>query len=1035
MKPNSPPYRPGVWLIVAAILLGCGGLWWLCCHDNSIPFLAETGSAGWIVYPKPPDTKPHGALPLWTVFRRSFTLQAAPATAKLSVRAFKQGTVRINGQLVDNLPLAERDWKSRHRSEVARLLHAGENEISVTVSNSLGPPALWLSLKWDTQALNSDRDWQVSLVGAAWQKAVLASDPPAIRPGNQLYGRELMIGSLGRTWPGLLLILLISAVAIGGSNRFLRSRNAAGFASAEGVDRLALAPLAVLAVIIISWIVLFSNNLPQLAALFGFDRDGHQQYIDYILQKKALPLADDGWQMYQPPLFYVLSALIIGPFGWTASADSAVLALRAASALTGVIHLALIFLCLRLVLPNQPRKQIVGLFLAGFLPANLCLSHHITNESLAALFVTAALYFSLRLLRSETRAVGLAIAVGTCLGLALLTKFSAVLALPVILGALLFKEVQSLRSKVHSPGAGVGSQEIVAGGSSFAGRSLWAMTGRIGVILAACVAVCGWHYARVWQRFGNPLIGNWDPRLPFAWWQDPGCHTGAWYERAGQALICPLFSSISSFADGVYVTLWGDGLCSGSAMMNFRPQWNYDLMNAGYLFSLLATALLIIGAIVVLARFIRQPTAEWFLMLGLVAVFAAGFVLMSLRVASYAQVKAFYALPALFPLCAIAVAGCDFLVRKSAVFRPLLGAGLLAWAITVYAAFWIRSGNAVTHTVRGVGLADDGRYAEAAESFSRALQLDANSLLARVGLAEAWRRLGRRDEAHQQAALALEQHPEEAEAHIETAVMLGLDRRYAEAVPHLLKAVTQAPDHPTAYQQLAVCLAPIGAHKEVIEACQQGLRVDPFNPTLHHLLAAAAAETGDWTNAVAHLRLGLALKPKWPEARSALALALASLGQPAEAAAQYEQAIREQPDDARLRYLYALTLASQGSAREAADQYRRALTLKPDMVEALNNLAWILAANPSDAVRNGAEAVRLAERACELTRHGEPLLLGTLAAAYAEAGRFSDAAKTAEKARSLAAEAGLKDIAEKNAELLELYRAGKPYRETGAGSR
>jgi tetratricopeptide (TPR) repeat protein len=1006
MKASNALNRPIVGLIAAAILLGSGWLWWLCRYDNGIPFLPAAGSAEWIVYPKPPDTTPHGAMPFWAVFRRSFTLTSAPATAKLSVRVFKQGMVRINGRVVDNFLLRGQDWKTCHTSDVTKFLQGGENEISVTVSNSLGPPALWLSLKGDTLALCSDPEWQVSLVGAAQQKAVLASQPPAIRPGNHLFGRELMIDSLRRTWPGLLLILLVSVVVIGGSNRFLRSKSATNpdcASRAEGVDYLAVAPLAVLVVIIISWIVLFGNNLPQIAALFGFDRDGHQQYIDYILQKKALPLADEGWQMYQPPLFYVLSALIIGPFGWTASADSAVLALRGFSALTGIGHLVLIFLCLRLMFPGQPRRQIVGLLLAGFLPANLCLSHHITNEGLAALFVTAALYFTLRLLRAERCSARLAIAVGTCLGLALLTKFSAVLAIPFVVVALAWRRntTSAARNAVSS----------------------------LSLVLVSLLAVCGWHFARVWHRFGTPLIGNWDPRLPFAWWQDPGCHTGAWYGRFGEALICPLFSSLTSFADGVYATLWGDGLCSGSALTDFRPQWNYDLMNAGYLLSILAMALLVAGAIVVLVRFIRQPTAEWSLVLGLVSAFAAGIGLMTLRVASYAQVKAFYALPALFPLCAVAAVGWDVLEKKSAALRPLLRVGLLAWAITVYSAFWIRSGNAFTYTVRGVDLADNKRYAEAAENFSRALRLDTNSLPARVGLAEAWRHLGRGEEARQQAELALQQHPDEAEAHIEMAVMRGLDHRYAEAVQHLLQAVTEAPDHPTAYQQLAACLAQMGQHKQVIEVCEQGLRVDPFSPEVHQLMAVAAAETGDLTNAVAHLRLALELKPKWPEARGVLALALASLGQLDEAADQYEQAIREKPDDPKLHYLFAMTLAMQGNVRGAADHYHQVLRLQPDNIEALNNLAWILAANASDELRQGAEAVRLAERACELSRRREPLLLGTLAAAYAEAGRFGDAVKTAENARDLATAAGLKDVARKNSQLLELYQAGKPYRE------
>ena len=63
----------------------------------------------------------------------------------------------------------------------------------------------------------------------------------------------------------------------------------------------------------------------------------------------------------------------------------------------------------------------------------------------------------------------------------------------------------------------------------------------------------------------------------------------------------------------------------------------------------------------------------------------------------------------------------------------------------------------------------------------------------------------------------------------------------------------------------------------------------------------------------------------------------------------------------------------------------------------LNNLAWILAASADPQVRNGPEAVLLAERACKLTDYKKPLLVGTLAAAYAEAGRFPEAVATARK--------------------------------------
>ena len=125
-----------------------------------------------------------------------------------------------------------------------------------------------------------------------------------------------------------------------------------------------------------------------------------------------------------------------------------------------------------------------------------------------------------------------------------------------------------------------------------------------------------------------------------------------------------------------------------------------------------------------------------------------------------------------------------------------------------------------------------------------------------------------------------------------------------------------------------------------------------------------------------------------------------------------------------------MTLGQLGRTREAVAQYREALRLNPNLAGALNNLAWVLATSPDDELRNGAEAVRLAERACELTHYGQPLFIGTLAAAYAEAGRFPEAVTTAEKAEQLATTAGLTAVAAKNRQLLELYRAGKPYHES-----
>jgi hypothetical protein len=96
----------------------------------------------------------------------------------------------------------------------------------------------------------------------------------------------------------------------------------------------------------------------------------------------------------------------------------------------------------------------------------------------------------------------------------------------------------------------------------------------------------------------------------------------------------------------------------------------------------------------------------------------------------------------------------------------------------------------------------------------------------------------------------------------------------------------------------------------------------------------------------------------------------------------------------------------------------------------LNNFAWILATERDAKLRNGAQAVDLAERACALNGWKTPLLMGTLAAAYAEAGRFDDAVKMAERAKDKAKEEWLEAVAKRNQELLEYYRQGKPWRES-----
>ncbi len=103
--------------------------------------------------------------------------------------------------------------------------------------------------------------------------------------------------------------------------------------------------------------------------------------------------------------------------------------------------------------------------------------------------------------------------------------------------------------------------------------------------------------------------------------------------------------------------------------------------------------------------------------------------------------------------------------------------------------------------------------------------------------------------------------------------------------------------------------------------------------------------------------------------------------------------------------------------------------MQPNQIGFVNQLAWVLATCPEASVRNGAEAVELAQRAVRISGGRAPAVLGTLAAAYAEAGRFPEAVQTARNALELATQQNKQTLAESLKAKLPLYQAGIPFRE------
>jgi tetratricopeptide (TPR) repeat protein len=179
--------------------------------------------------------------------------------------------------------------------------------------------------------------------------------------------------------------------------------------------------------------------------------------------------------------------------------------------------------------------------------------------------------------------------------------------------------------------------------------------------------------------------------------------------------------------------------------------------------------------------------------------------------------------------------------------------------------------------------------------------------------------------------------------------------------------------------------------------------------------------------AIAHFQRALAIKPDYADAHINLGSAFLQQGRLDEAVAHYQKALAIKPDEADVHDHLGNVLLQQGQTTEAMSHYQKALAIKPDDAGVQNKLAWLLATSPQASLRNGNQAVELAQRANQLTGGENPVILCTLAAACAEAGRFPEAVATAQHAMQLAEAQSNKALADDLRFEMKLYQARIPF--------
>lgn len=252
------------------------------------------------------------------------------------------------------------------------------------------------------------------------------------------------------------------------------------------------------------------------------------------------------------------------------------------------------------------------------------------------------------------------------------------------------------------------------------------------------------------------------------------------------------------------------------------------------------------------------------------------------------------------------------------------------------------------------------------------------------------------------------------------------------------KTLALDPNCALAHCNLGAMYSLAGNANEAIMHYRRAIELKPNYYEALYDYGVSLANQGRYDEAIEYYRRALAAYPTFPAALTSLGYALTQEKKYDEAIKDYRGALRLDPNFINAHCNLGLALFEKGDFPEAIQQLRDAADLNPDCAAGLNNLleildmnnqAWILATSPDPSMRNGARAVELAKQACDLTHFEQPFMVGTLAAAYAEAGRFDEAMQMGEKACQIGSALGDTNLVQRNRELMRLYQAHQAYHE------
>jgi tetratricopeptide (TPR) repeat protein len=333
------------------------------------------------------------------------------------------------------------------------------------------------------------------------------------------------------------------------------------------------------------------------------------------------------------------------------------------------------------------------------------------------------------------------------------------------------------------------------------------------------------------------------------------------------------------------------------------------------------------------------------------------------------------------------------------------------------------------HNYLGLAYAEKGELDTAIQHYKEAIRLKPDYVEAIANLGIALKEQGRVTEAIKEWERALLLKPDEPDVHYNMGLAMVEQNKYDEAIKHFSAALESKPNWPEALYNLGCAYYEQGKFELTVKYCAEALQLKPDYYNARYNMGLAFVQQGRYDDAAKCIKAALELKPDWPEAHHNLGYVYYRQGKLDLAEEQCVEALRLAPEYLTARLTLAYILSEAGKMEQAVEHYYKILRLDPNETYALKNLAWILATTEDAKLHNPTDAIKYAQRACELTGYNRADFLDTLAAAYAAAGNFGEAVETTEKALKLAEEAKEKKLAEEIQKRLELYKASRPYHE------